>query len=86
MAEKTRQKQDDVLITSLARGESQTHAARLAGCGARTVHRRLADPEFRSRIEAFRAEMLSQASGRLADMLDGNRSRAEVGLFVMREI
>jgi hypothetical protein len=74
MAEKTRQKQDDALVESLARGATQSHAARLAGCGARTVHRRLADPEFRSRIEAFRAEMLSQASGRLAEMLDASVS------------
>ena len=69
MAGKSRHNQDDVIVQAIARGEPQTTAAKLAGCSATTVRRRLDEPEFRSRVEAFRRGMLDQASGRLSDIM-----------------
>jgi transposase len=37
----------DVLVSALARGESHTAAAKLAGVSRRTVQRKLSDPQFR---------------------------------------
>jgi hypothetical protein len=57
---------DEALVTALAAGGSASAAAQLAKVSTRTVHRRLQDPAFRARVDEARAEMVSQAVGRLA--------------------
>jgi hypothetical protein len=57
---------DEALVTALAAGGSASAAAQLAKVSTRTVHRRLEDPAFRARVDEARAEMVSQAVGRLA--------------------
>ena len=69
MAGKSRHNVDDQLIEALARGECQSAAAKLAGCSATTVARRLADGSFRNRISEFRKQMLDSAAGKLGSTL-----------------
>ena len=57
---------DEILIEQLARGASQTEAAKAAGVGRKAVYLRLQKPEFRKAIEDFRAELLDQTVGKLA--------------------
>ena len=57
---------DDDLIEQLARGESIRRAARLTGFGERSVHRRLADPAFRLRVQQYRAAAIENSSARLS--------------------
>lgn len=59
-------RQDDVLVDLLAAGRSHADSARQSGVSERTVHRRLADPDFRQRVDARRQAMLESGSGRLA--------------------
>ena len=66
MSQKKRQKSEQTLLESIARGESQTTSATLAGVSRSTVRRRLGDPEFRQQVEKFREEMLDATAGRLA--------------------
>ena len=56
---------DDALVVNLARGFSVKQAAATAGCSARTVSRRMADPDFRKRVQDARTEMLDSTLGRL---------------------
>ena len=70
MTAKTRQAQDDQLIELLAKGETLANASRLVGVSARTVRRRMDNPEFRRHVDEFRADMLTRAAGRLANVLD----------------
>jgi hypothetical protein len=60
---------DDVLAAALAAGKLLAEAARDAGVSERTVSRRLAEPDFRARVAAIRAEMIDRAAGRMSDML-----------------
>jgi hypothetical protein len=61
-------KNDAPLIMALATGFSVAESARRAGFGERTVYRRLAEPAFRAQVVEARAQMFSQAVGRLADL------------------
>lgn len=61
--------QIDALVLALASGLSWRAAARQAGCSHSTVARRMADPGFRLRVSARRAEMLDSASGRLSALM-----------------
>ena len=70
MAGKSRHDQDDVIVEALARGECQTAVAKLAGCSATTIRRRLENPEFRNQIERFRETMLDSAAGQLGAILN----------------
>lgn len=70
MAGKSRHNADDLIIEALARGESQTATAKLAGCSATTIRRRLEEPEFRNQVERFRVTMLDCAAGRLGAILN----------------
>jgi hypothetical protein len=56
---------DDALVLALACGATVEAAARQAGCGPRTVYRRLEDAAFRTRIRDLRADMVHRASGLL---------------------
>jgi hypothetical protein len=67
MAENGRQKGDAALVLALAAGQTARDAARSAGVGERTATRRLADPAFRRRVEALRADLVRQAAGRLVE-------------------
>jgi hypothetical protein len=57
---------DDALVLNLAAGLRVPDAAKKARCSERTARRRLADPEFRSKVETTRASMVQDAVGRLA--------------------
>jgi len=70
MTVKPRQKRrpdiDCGIIEAIACGSTKADAARLCGCAVRTVDRRLEDPEFRQKVEAFRSDVLSSSAGKLA--------------------
>jgi hypothetical protein len=59
---------DEAILLALAAGGNADSAAKHAGVCAKTVRRRLADPAFRARIDQARADMVSAAVGRLADI------------------
>ena len=60
---------DEVLIEALCRGATQAEAASLAGCCARTVARRLDDPEFVRRVDVFRDALLEAGAAKLGDLI-----------------
>ena len=63
-----RRKADADLILALACGATPEHAAQKAGLGLRTVYRRLAEPRFRARVDAVRADIvLDDIDGLYAD-------------------
>lgn len=70
MSGKTRHNADDQLIEALARGQTQTEAAQLAGCSVRTVARRLTDAGFAGRVETFRDALLEQGAARMGGLVE----------------
>lgn len=56
---------DDVIIAALASGKTQVEAAEIAGVGRHTVIRRLQDPEFKGRVDAMKAEVVSQITDKI---------------------
>jgi hypothetical protein len=66
MAENGRRKRDDAFMLALASGQTVRDAACAAGIGERTATRRVADLDFRRRVEELRSEMVAQTLGRLA--------------------
>jgi len=68
MADNDRENVDDRLALELAAGRTVAEAAQAAGFSERTAYRRLEDPGFRRHISAIRGEMVSRATGRLADV------------------
>ena len=65
MADKPRKKADDALLLALACGASVDQAARQCGLSSRTVYRRLAEADFRHRLQALRGDMVSRTAGTL---------------------
>jgi hypothetical protein len=65
MARTPRKEVDRTLLTALACGGTAENAARKAGVGERTVYRRLANPEFRQRLQQLRLEMVQRTTGML---------------------
>jgi len=65
MAHKGRQHADNAILLALACGATVENAARAAGVGPRTVHRRLESPEFARRLQAMRADMVQRTAGLL---------------------
>src|SRR5262249_52252040 len=65
MADRPRKRADDALLLALACGASVEQAARQCGLSARTVYRRLAEPDFRRRLQALRGDMVSRTAGTL---------------------
>src|SRR5262245_24771831 len=59
----------DVAAACLAAGQSVQEAAEKAQVGRRTVTRWLADPEFKARVDALRAEAVGRALGKLSDSM-----------------
>jgi hypothetical protein len=62
---------DSALIAALAAGATHEAAAKHAGVSERTVRRRLADTEFRRRVDEARGEALDQAMARLSRAATG---------------
>ena len=71
LAEKSRQPDEAKLIEDLARGLSNTEAARRSGVSVRTVHRRVLESGFRFEVAEARREMIATATGRLASAAEG---------------
>jgi hypothetical protein len=69
MSQKPRRKGDALLVESLAGGHTVAQAARQAGVSARTVFRRLGNPEFQERVRKARARMFDSATGALASIM-----------------
>jgi hypothetical protein len=65
MANKPRKKAEDALLLALACGASVDQAARQCGLSTRTVYRRLAEVDFRRRLQALRGDMVSRTAGTL---------------------
>ncbi len=70
MAENSGQRQHDVLVSALARGETHASAATLSGYCVRTVQRRLDDGEFRGEVQRVRSQIVDAAAGRISNTLD----------------
>jgi hypothetical protein len=60
-----RRKADDELVLALACGATPEHAAQKTGFSERTVYRRLAEPDFRKRVQEVRADMVRRVAGML---------------------
>jgi hypothetical protein len=54
---------DEALMAALACGATLENAAKTAGVSARTAHRRMRDPQFKQRLDAFRADMVHRTAG-----------------------
>jgi hypothetical protein len=65
VADTHRKKNEDALLLALACGATVEAAARQCQLSDRTVYRRLKDPEFRSRLQAVRSDMVQRAAGML---------------------
>jgi transposase-like protein len=65
MADKHRKKAEEALLLALACGASVEQAARQCGLSSRTVYRRLAEADFRRRLQALRGDMVSRTAGTL---------------------
>ena len=61
-----RRNADSALVTALAAGGTVEAAAKSAGVGVATVHRRLNEPAFRQRVAEARDEMVARAVARLS--------------------
>jgi hypothetical protein len=55
-----RRNADQVILTALACGATVEQAARQTGISAATIHRRLKDPEFRSRLQKLGGDMVQR--------------------------
>src|SRR5262245_1500924 len=62
---------DDALALLLARGRSIASTARTAKVSENTVRRRLADADFKARVEQLRRQLLDVAVRRLSDLMLG---------------
>jgi hypothetical protein len=60
---------DDLLAAELARGKTLASAAQAVGCGEKTARRRWANPDFKARVSALRAELINRTTGQLAESL-----------------
>jgi hypothetical protein len=65
MTDQPRKKAEDALLLALACGASVDQAARQCGLSIRTVYRRLAEVDFRRRLQALRSDMVSRTAGTL---------------------
>ena len=65
MSRKGRRNADHQLLLALACGVTVENAARQAGISPSTVYRRLADADFRRRLQALQRDMVSRTAGTL---------------------
>jgi hypothetical protein len=61
----SRRNADEAFLTALACGATVDNAARSAGIGLSTAHRRLKDPAFRQRLQQVRADIVQRTTGAL---------------------
>jgi hypothetical protein len=66
VAHRGRENADDRLILSLVRGATVQQAAREAGIGARTAHRRMADEAFVAKLRAAQEAAFRDGLGQMA--------------------
>ena len=59
--------EDDILIVALATGLTYVEAGNLIGRSAKTVQRRMADPEFAKQVSQARAAKLDEIAGQLTE-------------------
>jgi len=59
---------DEILIEALAEGRTYAAAAALTGGSARTVRRRMTDPDFATAVSVRRAERVSEVTGALVSL------------------
>src|SRR5262245_4753816 len=69
MAGSGRRNADDAFLLALASGKTIKDAAQECGISERTAFRRVAEPNFRRRLNQLRADMVARAVGRLADSM-----------------
>jgi uncharacterized protein (UPF0147 family) len=67
----SKEARDVVLITALASGATQANAGRAAGMSDRTIRRRLADPDFATRVAAESRQVASRAAARISALAGG---------------
>jgi hypothetical protein len=67
VAHRGRRNADETLAAELAAGKTVRDAAMAAGVAERTAFRRLEDAAFKARVTELRGQMVTRASGRLAD-------------------
>jgi hypothetical protein len=65
MSRNGRRNADEQLLMALACGVTVENAARQAGISPATAYRRLADADFRQRLQALRGDMVSRTAGTL---------------------
>jgi hypothetical protein len=65
MPQRGRRNTDEMLLMALACGATVEAAAQKAGLGRTTVFRRLQDPEFQTRLQQIRSDMLKRATATL---------------------
>jgi hypothetical protein len=65
MAQPDLKKTDEALLLALACGTTVERAAQTSGLSVRSVYRRLANAEFRRRLQGVRDDMLHRAAGML---------------------
>jgi hypothetical protein len=65
VAHRGRSNADDALLAALAWGATADAAAKAAGVSVRTVTRRLADPEFRTKLQEARGDIVRRTAGAL---------------------
>lgn len=63
MSRRSRKDADEAFLMNLACGATVENAAQKAGISRRTAYRRWADPAFRQRLTALRADMFERNSG-----------------------
>jgi hypothetical protein len=70
---------DEGIVAALAGGATYADAASAAGVSARTVRRRMEDPEFRGEVTAARRQAVEQIRARLT-------ANAQIGVSVLVEL
>lgn len=60
---------DELLVSALAVGKTRDEAALAANVSPTTVSRRLANPEFKQRIQRIRGELIAAALGKVSDSM-----------------
>src|SRR3954447_656782 len=65
MAQNQRPKAEDKLLLTLACGATVEAASRQCGLSIRTIYRRLAEPEFKRKLQALRTDMVQRTAGTL---------------------
>lgn len=66
MPQNGKQHANQMILLALACGATPETAARQAGVSERTVHRRLADPKFRKKLDQLRSDMMQRTASGLA--------------------